>query len=83
LNLTQLTDATGLIDTVLPVNYKVSFVGTNPTDPLVNDIRGLQEILQSRGNSFQITPEPGLAATFLLGGLALLLWSRRRSRSRK
>lgn len=64
LTLHRLAETSGTMDTVLPVKYKVDFMGA-PANVVVT---GLTDTLQSIGNSWSVVPEP---STLLLLGSGL------------
>lgn len=76
----QLALGGGMMDTVLPVHFRLDFRGRNAADPAAPALRGLQDVLQSRGNPFlvQAIPEPSSLALLSLGVGAAALWLRAR-----
>lgn len=68
------SDNTGLMDTVLPVTYSVTFAEVG--GGLQTTINGLQDVMQSQNNSIFVVPEPG--TLWLLGAAAVAGLRRRR-----
>lgn len=61
-----LPDNTGLMDTVLPVTYRVTFVEVG--GGFQTTVNGLQDVMQSQNNRISVVPEPG--TLWLLGAAA-------------
>jgi hypothetical protein len=79
---TRTDDASGVVDSVLPVSARLTFTNEDPNGPQAQAQPVVDDVLHAEGTPFKVTsnPEPSTLIMFGLGGLGLLgyAWRRRR-----